>query len=131
MGIVFFTVVLGMTNLILAVIVDKALQAHDDDLKRQATDKRKEEDKAMDKFMDMCEEMDVDEDGMLSLQELRQGFRHVPQFRAMLDIMDIDEHELEVLFYIMDRDGSGEVSYAEFGEELSKVKNASVTTTLS
>jgi len=125
---VFFTVVVGMTNLILAVIVDKALSAHDDNLKREAEAKERDKDTAIDQFLDMCKEMDVDGDGSLSYKELSRGFETMPSFRHALDLMDIGHKDLEVLFHLMDKDESGDVSYYEFAEELANVRSARVQT---
>lgn len=127
----FFTVVLGMTNLILAVIVDKALRVHDEDLKREAEELEKQRSTAVDVFTDMCAAMDVDSNGSLDLDELKHGFATMPEFRNILAIMNISENDLEVLFHMMDKDASGDVSYVEFARQLEKVRSASVQTLLS
>merc|ERR1711865_591289 len=59
------------------------------------------------------------------------GFDEMPQFKAVLEVMDVGERELEVLFHIMDADRSGEVLYHEFAQELAKVKNSNLATMIS
>merc|ERR1719253_1463245 len=117
-----------MTNLILAVIVDKALQAHEEDLKREAGEKEKERHRAVGKFKDLCKEMDTDQSGSVSMDEVMIGFDEMPAFKAVLEVMDVGKRELEVLFHIMDVDRSGEVPYNEFAQELAKVKNSNLAT---
>lgn len=130
-GGVFFTVVMGMSNLILAVIVEKALSAHDDNLKREAAEMEKKNAHAFEQFVDICVGMDLDGDGTLDIKEMKMGFENSLEFREILKMMDITESELDVLFHLMDADASGTVSYEEFGRELASVKNACLQTTVS
>jgi len=125
---VFFTVVLGMTNLILAVIVDKALQAHEEDVRKEASAMEDERVRAVERFVDICRMMDKDGDNSIDLEELRIGFTELPEFRNILKIMGVSERDLEVLFHMMDQDGSGDVSYIEFAHELAKVRTCNVQT---
>merc|ERR1740121_2346945 len=57
---VYFTVVIGLMNLVLAVIVDFAVDAREEDQKMQAMlkDKRREEARAQ--LMTLCRDMDTD-----------------------------------------------------------------------
>jgi len=45
--------------------------------------------------------------------------------------LEIGKTDLEALFGLMDKDGSGDVSYYEFAEELANIKNARIQTMLS
>lgn len=127
---VFFTVVLGMTNLILAVIVDKALQDHEDDLEKAAKDRKRNQARAITTFTELCTAMDEDGSGSLTLDELQQGFANSKQLQDTLAMMDVGEKDLDILFGMMDSDQSGDVSYDEFGAELAKIKNQSMQTML-
>jgi len=128
---VFFTVVLGMTNLILAVIVDKALQAHEDNTRMAAAKKTEEKTAAIDKFIALCREMDADGSGSLTLDEMMKGYRSMQDFRDSLRILDIAGEDLELLYHMMDKDRSGDVSYDEFGQQLARMKNENIQTMLS
>jgi hypothetical protein len=127
----FFTVILGMTNLILAVIVDKALQAHDANIAAAAKAKMKQEELAIHEFNHLCRGLDTDGSGSLSLEEMLEGFDNVAEFRNILELLDIGRDDLKFLFHMMDQDRSGECDYDEFGRELVKIKNENIQTILS
>lgn len=59
-------------------------------------------------------QVDLNEDGELSLQELITGAENVPEFQNRLRVMDIDAAELEQLFHMLDEDGGGSISKDEF-----------------
>jgi voltage-gated sodium channel len=128
---VFFTVILGMTNLILAVIVEKALAAHNEAVADAAKARNREKKHAIKRFIGLCAGMDKDGSGSLTIQELSEGYRTNKQFRDTMDILDIAFEELELFFSMMDADKSGDVSYEEFGNFLSKMMTESQKTMLS
>jgi len=127
---VFFTVVVGLMNLVLAVIVDFAVDARDEDAKMQAMLKEKMRKDARKKLMDLCEELDVDQGGSLTLEEFLRAMDGSPQFRAIMELLDVDKEDLECVFNIMDKDRSGEVSYSEFTDLLYKMKSQNSRTLL-
>jgi len=128
---VFFTVVLGMTNLILAVIVDKALDAHVLDLEKKAKEKKANRDNALSQFIALCATMDLDGSGSLTMDEIMKGYDSTKEFRHTLDLMEVGPQDLELLFCMMDKDHSGDLSYEEFGQQLSELNNDNPQTALS
>lgn len=107
------TVQLGLTNLILAVIVEKAQEAHEDNKIEEAARCTRAKEAAESRLKEMCEEIDRDADGKISLIELQAAYRDHREMKAVMSTLDIDEHDLDTLFHIMDSDDSGDLTYQE------------------
>lgn len=78
----------------------------------------------------MCARMDVDRSGTLSLEELLAGFDSSVEFRNVLNVLDVEKDDMECVFHIMDNDGSGDVSYEEFVNNLYRMKSQNSRTLL-
>jgi len=126
----WITIQLGIMNLIVAVIVDKATEARENDAEFKMREKQHLEDQRMAEMKRMFEEMDKDENGEMSLQELQRGARTNDEFGNILSLMDISSDQLETVFKIIDQDGSGSVSQEEFCEQLVKMKSQDSRTLL-
>lgn len=103
------TVQLGFTNLVLAVIVDKANEARDLSKEEAAQKKQREESKTVREWLHVMKSMDEDGNGTLSAQELMEGYMKKPMVRDMLDTMHVRRKDLFELFRLMDMDGSKEL----------------------
>lgn len=115
---VFFAISLvmiqiGLTNLILAVVVEKAAEAHAADMERQQKGIVQARVAAEDRLTEMCEDIDVDEDGAISLDELLGFFETSEELRGVFTTLDIQKDDVESLFMLMDKDGSGDLTYQE------------------
>jgi voltage-gated sodium channel len=126
MGFVFmaaFCIIhLGVLNLILTVIVDGAEQARADTLEEQVMKKKAECNIARDKLLQLCARMDEDGSGELALEELEAGYKANAEFASILHLMDVGIDDLEMVFSILDEDRSGTVTFAEFVDQLHKMK---------
>ncbi|CAE7294204.1 unnamed protein product [Symbiodinium sp. CCMP2592] len=114
------TLVFGVLNLIVAVIVDTFAEARSnefDDLAEELNDDVEYDRKELQKLFDR---IDRDGTGRLSLDDLVQGARTDPSFQSRLRVMDIDEHDLHQLFLMIDADGSGYIEAHEFVGPLSR-----------
>jgi Ca2+-binding EF-hand superfamily protein len=125
--VIYFTMVLisidlGLMNLILSVIVGKAQQAHDADRQFQMHQRQEEFKQAKRDLLNICQTIDEDDSGELTLQEIEDGFDHNPEFYERMRTMDVHKEDLANLFKILDEDGSGAVNYNEFVEQLHKIK---------
>lgn len=115
-------------NVILAAVVDAAQQARGNNLEIIA--KQKEEEKrAMQKdLLRLCQELDVDGSDSLTFQEVLDGFHNNIEFFHIMKAMAIDPEDIAFVWGILDSDGSGEVNYSEFCDELFKMKTKDTRT---
>eukprot|EP00747_Dinoflagellata_sp_TGD_P091415 gnl/TRDRNA2_/TRDRNA2_165041_c2_seq6.p1 gnl/TRDRNA2_/TRDRNA2_165041_c2~~gnl/TRDRNA2_/TRDRNA2_165041_c2_seq6.p1 ORF type:complete len:606 (+),score=77.59 gnl/TRDRNA2_/TRDRNA2_165041_c2_seq6:85-1902(+) len=114
---------IGLLNLILTVIVDRASEARSNDLKSLALEKEKDFVAARDDLVKMCKHLDKDGSGTLCINELNAGFESNSKFSNALKAMDIHQEDLTAVFNIMDMDASGDVDYAEFVDQLYKMRH--------
>jgi len=114
---------LMVLNVILAAVVDSAQQARLENLDIVAQQKTAERKAYHKRLVNICQELDTDDTGTLTLEEISQGFRDHPEFLHLMEAMDIAADDISFVWGILDADGSGEVSYTEFAEELFKMKS--------
>lgn len=119
---VLVTVNLGLMNLILSVIVGKAQQARQEDLTFKIQEKEEEYERMKKELLALCAELDEDSSSLLTLDELLQGFDSNPEFHLAMAAMDVSREDMSNLFNVLDEDGSGEVAYEEFVDQLHKTK---------
>lgn len=120
---VFLTIGIAVMNLILGVVVNVAMSEHD----RLSTEIEDERNMARldahDDLIRVCEEMDSDDSGELSLDELLRGFSDREEFRNCLEQLDVGQQDLEIAFAGMDHDKSGSVSYPELVKKIYRLKD--------
>lgn len=114
---------LGITNLILAVIVDQARMARESDNQQVLLEKEQQKHAAKERLHNICISLDSDGSGSLTLSELLENAASCQEFVEVLKLMDIGREDLSVVFSILDQDKSGEVSYSEFVDELHNMKS--------
>lgn len=112
------TVQLGFTNLVLAVIVDKANEARDLSKEEAVRRRKRDEVNSVKAWRSVMQSMDVDGNGTLSLDELMNGYVSKPAIRDMLDHMHVRRRDLLELFRLMDLDESNDLQYEEFVDAL-------------
>eukprot|EP00443_Scrippsiella_acuminata_P043337 CAMPEP_0115271258 /NCGR_PEP_ID=MMETSP0270-20121206/54001_1 /TAXON_ID=71861 /ORGANISM="Scrippsiella trochoidea, Strain CCMP3099" /LENGTH=598 /DNA_ID=CAMNT_0002687601 /DNA_START=108 /DNA_END=1905 /DNA_ORIENTATION=+ len=111
------TIQLGFTNLVLAVIVERATKAQQDDSEQVLKERRKWHEKALDQLERLIGAIDKDKSGSISFQELVEGYEEQEELATLLGLMDIEKKDLEVIFQYL-ADESGEAVYNEFVESL-------------
>lgn len=122
---VLVTVNLTMLNLILAVIVEAGSAAAAQDEHRKAMEMHREVIKAESKLIDICQTLDADQSGSLSIEEFMDGFHQNVEFKECLEVMHVTSiDDLQMIFNICDDDDSGDVNYHEFVEQLRRIKNS-------
>jgi len=114
------TLVFGVLNLIVAVVVDTFADARDRDILNLA-EEMEQDVEADKKFLEkMFNRIDKEGSGQLSLEQLVEGARKDAEFQSRLRVMDIDEVDLQQLFDMIDTDGSGTIEAPEFIRPLSR-----------
>eukprot|EP00439_Symbiodinium_sp_Y106_P079928 s44_g18.t1 len=125
------TLVFGVLNLVVVVVVDTFAETRDRDMMNLAEElefTHEDDKKQLLKMFERIEREDEHEDGV-TLSELIQGVRKDRELQSRLRVMDIDEVDLEQLFYMIDADGSGTVEAEEFVTPLSRWVHDSKTAT--
>mmetsp|Transcript_60501 Transcript_60501/g.139555 ORF Transcript_60501/g.139555 Transcript_60501/m.139555 type:complete len:561 (+) Transcript_60501:265-1947(+) len=112
---------LVLLNLVTAVIVDNALEISKEDEQEQLRVKRLEEAKTFRRLEVLFAEMDQDESGELTIEELHSSFEK-QQVKDKFHLLDIDEGKVRELFSLLDITGDGELSLKEFVDGLTKIK---------
>ncbi|CAE7545994.1 pkd2 [Symbiodinium necroappetens] len=123
------TIVFGVLNLVVAVVVDTFAEQRTKDVTNMAIEMEENEEEDLRKLDKMFAEIDGDGDGELTLQELVDGARRVREFQNRLRVMDIDQADLEQLFGMLDHDGGGTIDPDEFKVTLSRWAFESKTAT--
>lgn len=121
---VLVTVNLTMLNLILAVIVEAGAAAAAEDEHDRAMQVHLKVVKAEAKLIELCQTLDTDNSGALTMTEFKEGFHNNLEFRECLEIMHVTEDDMGMIFNICDEDFSGDVNYHEFVEQLRRIKNS-------
>eukprot|EP00930_Biecheleria_cincta_P045071 TRINITY_DN31063_c0_g1_i1.p1 TRINITY_DN31063_c0_g1~~TRINITY_DN31063_c0_g1_i1.p1 ORF type:complete len:658 (+),score=92.96 TRINITY_DN31063_c0_g1_i1:65-1975(+) len=104
----------GVLSMIMAVVVDCAAEERERDILQMAEDLEHDREDDFSFLRKMFRKIDLNNDGELTLEELIRGARHVPEFQARLNVMDIDQVDLEQLFYMLDTDNGGSIDPNEF-----------------
>eukprot|EP00439_Symbiodinium_sp_Y106_P035933 s1823_g4.t1 len=120
----YLTIVFGVLNLIVAVVVDQFAEARERDVLNLAEeldhDMRTDRILEVSRLKKMFDRIDKDGEGELSLEQLLDGARNDAELQSRLKVMDIDEGDLHELFQMIDVDGSGTIELEEFIRPLSR-----------
>lgn len=100
------------------MVVEKAAEARENDQERKMQQKEKEREQNMIELAVLCDRMDEDGSGALSLKEMLHGFDTDVNFKSLMAFMDIERDDMQTIFQVLDSDGSGEVDYVEFCHHL-------------
>eukprot|EP00931_Biecheleriopsis_adriatica_P041305 TRINITY_DN23625_c0_g1_i2.p1 TRINITY_DN23625_c0_g1~~TRINITY_DN23625_c0_g1_i2.p1 ORF type:complete len:587 (-),score=73.00 TRINITY_DN23625_c0_g1_i2:192-1952(-) len=121
------TLVFGVLNLVVAVVVDTFAEKRQRDIDHLAQELADNEEEDLVDLEHMFRRIDEDSSGELSLEEVLNGAKKVPEFQSRLRVMDIDKQDLEQLFNMLDEDGGGSIDAEEFISALSRWMHESKT----
>eukprot|EP00931_Biecheleriopsis_adriatica_P017921 TRINITY_DN12698_c0_g3_i1.p1 TRINITY_DN12698_c0_g3~~TRINITY_DN12698_c0_g3_i1.p1 ORF type:complete len:401 (-),score=110.36 TRINITY_DN12698_c0_g3_i1:65-1240(-) len=114
------TLVFGVLNLVVAVVVDSAAEQREKDIQLLAEEMELESEDDLQFLKQVFTKIDKDGSGELDYDELLQGARTVPEFAARLRVMDIDQEDLGQLFQMLDENGSGVIEPDRFIHALNR-----------
>ncbi|CAE8583965.1 unnamed protein product [Polarella glacialis] len=114
------TIVFGVLNMVVAVVVDEFAEKRLKDVAGKAEEMQMETETDKKFLKKLFTRIDEDDSGEVDLEELLNGARRIPEFRQRLRVMDIDEADLRQMFDMLDGDGSGTIDSSEFIGALSR-----------
>lgn len=114
------SIVFGVLNLIVAVVVDQFAEQRTKDVSNMANELEEEADEEFRRLDKMFQLIDGDGDGELTLPELLDGAAKSREFQNRLRVMDIDQADLHQLFGMLDSDGGGTIDPEEFKQTLTR-----------
>lgn len=114
------TLVFGVLNIIIAVVVDTFAEARLKDVENLAEEMEHDLEMNREELQELFQRIDKDGSGQLSLEELITGARRDPVLQSRLRVMDIDENDMKQLFSMIDVDKSGTIEASEFIGPLSR-----------
>ncbi|CAK9105863.1 Cation channel sperm-associated protein 1 (CatSper1) [Durusdinium trenchii] len=123
------TIVFGVLNLVVAVVVDTFAEQRMRDVTTMAMEMDEDAEEDLRDLDKMFLEIDANNDGTLTFDELLEGAMKVREFQNRLRVMDIDQNDLQQLFLMLDHDGGGTIDPDEFKKTLSRWAFDSKTTT--
>jgi len=126
----YVTVQLGLINVVAASIVDRMAQARSMDDVLSHLESKDLLEKSYKRLKSMFMDMDTDGNGMISIDELVDGYGRGSAFREVMDLMDIHNEDLNLVFQICDPDQSGEIDYEEFVDKLHYIRHVNPHTLL-
>ncbi|CAE7594193.1 unnamed protein product [Symbiodinium natans] len=114
------TLVFGVLNMIVAVVVDTFAEARAHDILNLAEEMEQDLESDTKFLSKLFERIDTDRSGRVTLDELIEGARKDPEFQSRLRVMDIDEVDLQQLFEMIDVNGEGSIEASDFIWPLSR-----------
>eukprot|EP00929_Paragymnodinium_shiwhaense_P073242 TRINITY_DN37271_c0_g2_i1.p1 TRINITY_DN37271_c0_g2~~TRINITY_DN37271_c0_g2_i1.p1 ORF type:complete len:726 (+),score=149.64 TRINITY_DN37271_c0_g2_i1:118-2178(+) len=105
---------LGLLNTIAAVIVDRQAQARVEDQDYMAVIQAEELRGSLDCLEGMFKEMDSSCDNTLSLNELLEHYDKNALFRSILNRLDVHKGHVPIVFAMLDRDNTQDLTFTEF-----------------
>lgn len=121
--IVHGSIQLGLMNLIVAAIVDRSQDARAHTERDLQVAKLAGFNRLKRQLLEAFKDIDSDQSGEVSFDEVIQGWHENTSWRALLQEMEINREDLNTVFQIMDSDGSGNVSFEEFVDQVYKMKS--------
>jgi len=114
-------VTLALLNLVVASIVNNALERGSQDDVVLAAIKREEQNREVGELKNMFLDMDTDGDAMLSKEEYDSALAEIEEVRAKFDVLEIAPNEYEGIWSLID-DGAGEVKIDRFVDLLHNLR---------
>jgi len=121
---ILITVSLGIMNLILAVIVERAAEARERNVEQRLKEKLAAQKELGHELSEMIQQMDTHGVGHVSRAQLVEAYGTHTSFATMMKLMDIRKDDLEEIVDGLDNDNSGTVDYREFCSGLHRISSS-------
>ena len=112
------TIALCVMNLILAVIVDSAAEARENDMAEKTRQKQKQLLEQKMQLLHLCAQMDHDDSSSISLDEVLNAWDVSDEFHEVMVQLGVQRNDLVMIFKLLDTEGDGDVEYKEFVDQL-------------
>ncbi|CAE7484929.1 unnamed protein product, partial [Symbiodinium sp. CCMP2456] len=89
-------------------------EAQNNDEAQKLKVKDLERTKNMEELAKLCAGLDDDGNGLMSLEEILNGFDSMDGFQRLMESMDIRREEIETIFSVLDSENTGAVPYLDF-----------------
>eukprot|EP00928_Gymnodinium_smaydae_P007916 TRINITY_DN12832_c0_g1_i2.p1 TRINITY_DN12832_c0_g1~~TRINITY_DN12832_c0_g1_i2.p1 ORF type:complete len:538 (-),score=43.78 TRINITY_DN12832_c0_g1_i2:182-1795(-) len=126
----FISLVYGVLNLVLAVVVDTYAEMKKNDMSLLANELEEAEQSERTQLARMFRTMDRDMDDTITLNELLVSAEYHKMFQDWLRVLDIGSSDLRNLFDVIDADMSGAVSIEEFSSMMYRMKHGDNKTSI-
>jgi Ca2+-binding EF-hand superfamily protein len=128
--ILFMTVViLSLLNTIVGVVVESTLNSAKANEERAGKEKQKLDAKVMESLQAIFTEADADGSGELDREELHNAMKK-PKVRQRMRLLDIPYKDLDLLFNLLDEDGTGLIKTDNFFRGCSKLRGPAMSSDL-
>jgi len=127
---IIISTVVGVMNLILTVIVERAAEARENDITDIVQRKAQNQHKTKKELMKLCREIDVNRNGILSADEMMAAYHNNADFRQILAAQDVAQCDMQEIIRMLDADGSGDLDYEEFCEQIIALMSQDARTVL-
>lgn len=114
------TLVFGVLNMVVAVVVDSFAESRQKDLLHLAEELEHENTQDKKHLEEMFDRLDSKGKGDVTLDQLVEGASIDEGFQSRLRVMDIDQDDLEQFFHMIDSDMSGAINKEEFVGPMSR-----------
>jgi voltage-gated sodium channel len=121
---VYLSVGMAVLNLILGVVVDVASQAREKMIEDIHNDELIERNEVHSHLFELCKNLDIDGDGMITQSEVLETYRHNEAFKSSMTHLDIHEEDLGIIWTTLEPDELGQVNYKDFLTSCYKLKSS-------
>lgn len=115
---------IGFLNLIMSVIIERVEAARASDTATRLRSKQREMRAMKRKWAQIFNSLDADGNGVLTLDEVIEGFEEVESFREDWALLGIMTEDLPELFYLIDENQDERVTIDELLELLHKLHHS-------
>ena len=98
--------------------MERAAEARENDHEAKIKRKQDERARSMEDLASLCASMDVNNNGLISLEEMLKGYDEVEEFKKLMEVMDLKRDDMAMVFNVLDSESTQEVPYLEFCQHL-------------